>query len=56
MADVRDDISEIKGDTKAIRTVIDQTKGGWKVMVMVSGLSATVGGLVVKFAPFLVAR
>jgi hypothetical protein len=53
MADVREDQKEIKTDVKAIRTVIDQTKGGWKVMAMVSGLSAAFGGMVVKLAPLL---
>lgn len=53
MATVREDMGEIKDDVKAIRTVIDQTKGGWKVMAMVSGLSAAFGGLVVKLAPLL---
>lgn len=56
MADVREDIMEIKGDTKAIRSVIDQTKGGWKMMAMVSGLSAAFGGIIVKIAPFLMGR
>jgi hypothetical protein len=53
MADVREDQKEIKTDVKAIRTVIDQTKGGWKVMAMVSGLSAAFGGMVVKLAPLI---
>jgi hypothetical protein len=51
MSTVREDMGEIKGDVKAIRAVVDEARGGWKVLAIVSGLSATVGGAIVKMAP-----
>lgn len=42
------DVSEMKGDIKAIRATLDETKGSWKMLLVVSGFAATVGGLVTK--------
>lgn len=53
MATVREDLGEMKGDLKAIRETMDQAKGGWRLLVMVSGFSAAFGALIVKLAPLL---
>lgn len=42
------DVSEMKGDIKAIRATLDETKGSWKMLLIISGFAATVGGLVTK--------
>lgn len=42
------DMIEIKEDVKAIRATLDQANGGWKMLMIVGGLSATVGGIVTK--------
>ena len=42
------DVHEMKSDIKAIRATLDAASGGWKVFLMVGGLSAALGGLVVK--------
>lgn len=56
MADVREDIGEIKDDVKAMRRTMDEARGGWKALAVVSGLSATVGGVIVKIAPQLLGK
>ena len=40
-------------DLKAIRSTIDQAKGGWKTVVVAAGLAGTVGALIGKFGFFI---
>lgn len=42
------DMSEMKSDVKAIRATLDETKGSWKMLLMVGGLAAAIGGFVTK--------
>lgn len=42
------DMSEMKGDVKAIRATLDETKGSWKMLLIVGGFAAAVGGLITK--------
>jgi len=42
------DMSEMKGDVKAIRATLDETKGSWKMLLVVGGFAAAVGGFVTK--------
>ena len=35
-----------------INNTLSEARGGWRMMMLVSGASATIGGLVVKFIPF----
>ena len=42
-----------RDDIKAIRSAIDQAKGGWKTLMLVGGLAGAVGALVAKVIPFL---
>lgn len=53
MSSIKRDMAELKKDVKAIRETLSEAKGGWRVMLMISGISATVGGLVAKFLPWL---
>lgn len=46
-------ITEIRSDTREIKETLSQAKGGWKTLMLVAGLSSTVGALAAKFAPFL---
>lgn len=53
--------ADIKNLTKAVEvltvkvddisTTLSEAKGGWRLMVLLGGASATLGGLVVKFLP-----
>lgn len=42
------DMTEMKGDVKAIRKTIDAAGGSWKMLLMVAGFAAAVGGFVSK--------
>ena len=42
------DMIEMKGDVKAIRATLDETKGSWKMLLVVGGFAAAVGGFVTK--------
>ena len=46
-------IAEIKDDTREIKETLHQAKGGWKTLMLVAGISSTVGAMAVKFMPFL---
>ena len=51
---VRKDLDEVKDDLKAIREVLSQAKGGWKTLMLVAGISSTIGALLAKVAPWFV--
>lgn len=42
------DMSEMKDDIKAIRATLDRASGGWKMLLLVGGFAAAVGGFVTK--------
>lgn len=42
------DVAEIKGDIKSILATLDKASGGWKMLMVVGGLSAAIGGFVTK--------
>lgn len=44
------DMHEMKGDVKAIRATLDNATGGWRMFMIVGGISATIGGILVKIA------
>lgn len=47
------EMKEIKGDIKFIRQKLDQASGGWKVLMLVGGIGATLGGLLFKLIDVL---
>ncbi len=47
------DLSEIKDDLRAIRDVMMQAKGGWRTILLVSGVAGSAGAVLGKFLPFL---
>jgi hypothetical protein len=42
------DMAELKSDIKFIRRKLDEATGGWKVFMMVGGIGAAIGGLLMK--------
>lgn len=46
-------IHEIRSDTREIKETLSQAKGGWKTLMLVAGISSTVGALAAKMLPFL---
>lgn len=45
-------LHEIRQDTKDIKETLSQAKGGWKTLMLVAGISSSVGALAAKFLPF----
>lgn len=44
----------IRRDVREIRDVVVSVKGGWKTLTILAGLSAVVGGLIVKFLTWII--
>jgi hypothetical protein len=49
---MREDIHDIRSDLKAIRETLSEARGGWKLLMMASGIAGTVGVIVGKFIMF----
>lgn len=45
-------IDEIAIDLKAVRVMLDNAHGGWRVMVAVAGFTSAATAIVVKLLPF----
>jgi hypothetical protein len=45
------DIEEIKADVKQVLQQMAEAKGGWRLLMLVGGMSATVGGFIAKYLP-----
>ena len=48
---VENDLREIKADVKQVLAQMAEAKGGWRMFMMVGGISATIGGIVSKYLP-----
>ena len=46
-------MTEMRGDVKEILSTLNQAKGGWRTLMMVGGVSGTVGGALVWLAQHL---
>ena len=44
-------VEDMAGTLQAVRTVLDQTKGGWYVLATAAGISGAVAALAVKLLP-----
>ena len=49
-------MTEMRGDVKEILSTLNQAKGGWRTLMMVSGVSGTVGGVLVWAAQHMKIR
>lgn len=49
---VRKDLDQVKDDLKIIKDTLAQAKGGWKTLMLVAGISSTIGALLAKAAPW----
>ena len=50
---MQEDITKIRNDIAAIRELLAEGRGGWRAIVFIGGVSATLGGLLVKYLPIL---
>lgn len=46
------DMDSLKQDVKAIRETLSEARGGWKTLMLVAGVSSTLGALMAKFLPW----
>lgn len=42
------DVAEMKEDIKSILATLDKASGGWKMLMIVGGLSAAISGFITK--------
>lgn len=47
---MREIIASMSADVKAIRDVVTQVRGGWRVLVGVGALAGAIGAAIMKFA------
>jgi hypothetical protein len=45
-------VSAMAADMTAVRSLLDQTKGGWRVIIAVAGMTSAITVLAIKFLPF----
>lgn len=53
--DMRLELKEVIKRLDAIGNTLSEAKGGWRVLMLVGGAGAAIGGAIVKFVP-LIAR
>ena len=47
---LQQDMRALKNDVHEIKLILSEARGGWKTLMMVGGISATVGAVVAKIA------
>lgn len=52
-SEIKNSMRETKQDIKSILAILNQGKGGWKVIAAMSAVSGAVGGIVGSLARFL---
>lgn len=50
--DMRKDLTKLMEKIDNMNLILEQAKGGWKVLMMVGGLSAVLGGIATKILAF----
>lgn len=46
-------LDALETEVRVISSTLSEARGGWRILMLVSGASAAVGGLIAKFAPWL---
>jgi uncharacterized membrane protein YccC len=49
VASANKQITELKDEIGHMKSLIDQAKGGWKILIGVGAISAAIGGFLTKF-------
>ena len=49
---LEEQVAEMRADLRAVRDMLNEAKGGWKLMLAVAGLAGTAGAILSKFAMF----
>ena len=53
VAFLKTQVAEIAKDVKCLLSVVNQTRGGWKVIMLVAGVAGTAGALIGNVIPLL---
>lgn len=53
---IRKDLDQMKDYLRNINETLAQAKGGWKTLMLVAGLSSTVGALIAKVSPWFLIK
>ena len=53
MENVVKTLSDLEKQVSEISHTLAEARGGWRTLMWVSGASATIGGLIAKFAPYI---
>lgn len=52
MSEVKNDIHELREDVKSLLALANQSKGGYKTVMLIAGISGTAGAILSKLLPF----
>jgi len=50
---VEQDIAEMRADVKAIRTTLDEARGGWRTLALVAGAAGSAGAALSQIVHWL---
>lgn len=50
---LKKNIDEMRTDVRDIKEVLSQARGGWKTLMLVAGISSTIGALTIKLVPWI---
>lgn len=53
MTNVKADVEEIRDDVREMRDILLRAQGGWRTLVILGTISATLGALLTKLAGWL---
>jgi hypothetical protein len=52
VAILRDQVSAMAEDMRAVRSLLDQAAGSWRVIVAVAGITSALTAMAIKLLPF----
>jgi len=52
IAIMKESMADLKKDVKELLAIANQSKGGWKTLMLVGSMSGAVGAVIGKFLPF----
>jgi hypothetical protein len=47
------EVAALRADMRAVLAILNQTKGSWKTLVAIAGVSASIGALAAKLLPYV---
>jgi hypothetical protein len=47
------EVAALRADMRSVLDILNQTKGSWKMLVAIAGISASIGALAAKLLPYV---